>query len=204
MAGRDEILTLSTPPVPEGATPWVAGRGPALDVEVVEPDARWPQVYAELEAGVRAALGSTVVSVEHVGSTAVPGLAAKPVVDVALVVPDPADEAAYVPALVRRGYVLVVREPWDHEHRVLRLAEPRTNLHVHPAESPELTRLRIFRDWLRESPEDRALYAEAKRAAARDAAAAGEHAMQYNARKEPVVHEIYGRAFRAAGLLPPD
>ena len=62
-------------------------------------------------------------------------------------------------------------------------------------------RHRIFRDWLREHPDDLALYRDAKLGAASAANAAGEHVMDYNARKEPVIRAIYDRAFRSAGLL---
>ena len=95
----------------------------------------------------------------------------------------------------------MVREPWWQEHRCLRHEVPRCNLHVFSPDAAEPIRHRIFRDWLREHPEDLALYREAKTNAAAAANAAGEHVMEYNARKEPVIREIYDRAFRAAGLL---
>src|SRR5690606_23468257 len=129
-------------------------------------------------------LGFRVLSLEHVGSTAVPGLAAKPVIDVDLVVADPDDEDAYVPALVAAGFELRVREPWWFGHRVLRTLQPRSHLHVFGLDSPEPVKRRIFRDWLRSNEEDRVRYARAKREAAAEANAAGEHGMQYNARKE--------------------
>ena len=78
---------------------------------------------------------------------------------------------------------------------------PRASLHVFSPGAPEPVRHRIFRDWLREHPEDLALYRDVKLAAAAEANAAGEHVMEYNARKEPVIRAIYDRAFRAAGLL---
>ena len=79
--------------------------------------------------------------------------------------------------------------------------EPPCNLHVFGFDSPELVKHRIFRDWLRGNPGERDLYAAAKRRAAAEANAAGEHVMQYNARKQQVIREIYHRAFAAAGLL---
>nr|WP_231499963.1 GrpB family protein [Saccharothrix sp. NRRL B-16314] len=90
-----------------------------------------------------------------------------------------------------------MREPSFHQHRCLTLAEPRTNLHVHGPDSPETIRTRMFRDWLRAHPDDRARYEEAKRAAI----PGGGHVMDYNARKEAVIREIYDRLFRAAGML---
>lgn len=176
------------------------GAGPETGIEVVEPAPSWPARFAEIESLVRAAVGATALGVEHVGSTAVPGLAAKPIIDVDLTVPDPADEAAYVPQLEEAGFALIVREPWWHEHRCLRLADPRCNLHVFGTDSPELVRHRILRDWLRDHPDERDLYARTKRDAAAAANQAGEHVMQYNARKQDVVRAICARAF--ADRLP--
>ena len=138
-----------------------------------------------------------MLEIEHVGSTAVEGLAAKDVIDIDLTVADPRDEAAYVPVLENLGYVHTVREPSFHQHRCLRLANPRANLHVFGPACPETIRHRMFRDWLRTHPDDRALYAEAKRAAI----PGGGNTMDYNARKQKVVREIYDRLFRAADML---
>ena len=185
---------------PPGAVPWVGGHGPTPEVTVVDPDPAWPQVFVALAAVVRGALGPRVLQLDHVGSTAVPGLAAKPVVDIDLVVADPADEPAYVPPLESAGFVLRVREPWWWQHRLLRLGSPMCNLHVVGPDSPVPWRDRLFRDHLRRSAEDRRLYERAKRAASREALAAGEHGMQYNARKQEVLRAIHERAFAAAGL----
>ena len=160
-------------------------------------DPSWPDRFIELADGIRRVLGTAAQNLEHVGSTSVPGLAAKDVIDIDLTVADPADEAAYVPALESLGYVLVVREPAWHQHRCLQLRNPRVNLHVFGSDSPELVRHRIFRDWLTEHPDDRAAYEQAKR----DAVPGGGHVMDYNRRKQDVIRSIYGRAFRAAGLL---
>jgi GrpB-like predicted nucleotidyltransferase (UPF0157 family) len=136
-----------------------------------------------------------------VGSTAVPGLAAKPVIDIDLTVADPGREQDYVPALETAGFTLVIREPWWYGHRALRADDPACNLHVFGYDSPELVRHRIFRDWLRGNPGERDRYAAAKRQAAGEANARAEHVMQYNARKQRVIREIYHRAFTATGLL---
>jgi GrpB-like predicted nucleotidyltransferase (UPF0157 family) len=201
MPSAEEITRHHDDAPPPGASAWVGGAAPRTDVEVVAPDPRWAEQYAELAGRVRAALGDRVLALEHVGSTAVPGLPAKPVIDLDLTVPDSADEAAWLAPLEAAGFVLVVREPWWHEHRCLVAEEPRANLHVFSPGCPELVRHLLFRDWLREHPEDLALYRSAKLSAAGEANAAGEHVMEYNARKEPVIREIYDRAFRAAGLL---
>jgi GrpB-like predicted nucleotidyltransferase (UPF0157 family) len=179
----------------------VPGAAPATGIEVTEPDPAWPQQYDDLAARIRKALGWRALQLEHVGSTAVPGLAAKPVIDIDLTVADPDREQDYVPALEAIGFWLVIREPWWYGHRALRADDPRCNLHVFGLDSPELVRHRIFRDWLRGNPGDRGRYAAAKHQAAAEANAGGEHVMQYNARKQQVIREIYHRAFVAVGLL---
>lgn len=201
MPSREEIVTFHDVPVPAGASPWVPGAAPHVGVDVAEPDPEWPARFDELAARIRTALGWRVLSLEHVGSTAVPGLPAKPIIDMDLTVADPDDEDAYVPALEAAGFELRIREPWWYGHRVLRAAAPNCNLHVFGYDSPELVKHRIFRDWLRGNAGERDLYAAAKRDAADAANAHGEHTMQYNARKEQVVRDIYHRAFVAAGLI---
>jgi GrpB-like predicted nucleotidyltransferase (UPF0157 family) len=170
---------------------------PAQTVLIAEPDPAWPERYAALAAEIRAVLGDRAVDIEHVGSTSVPGLAAKDVIDIDLTVADPRAEDLYVPPLEGLGYELVIREPGWHEHRALRRAGPRVNLHVFGPDCPEVIRHRMFRDWLSTHPDDLALYAAAKRSAA----PGGGTVMDYNRRKEAVIREIYDRLFRAAGLL---
>jgi GrpB-like predicted nucleotidyltransferase (UPF0157 family) len=177
--------------------PWVNGPPAPEPVTIVPYNPEWPRRYQALSTAVRTALGDVALDVEHVGSTSVEGLAAKDVIDINLTVADPRDEDVYVPALERLGYVLTVREPSFHDHRCLTHAEPRVNLHVYGANCPEIIRTRMFRDWLRAHPEDRALYENSKRAAI----PGGGHVMDYNARKQQVVREIYDRLFRAAGML---
>lgn len=178
--------------------PWVDGPPARVEARIVAYNAAWPQRYATLADGIRSALGDAVLYLAHVGSTSVPGLAAKDVVDIDLEVADPRDEAAYVPALAAAGWRHVVREPSWHEHRALRHADPAANLHVFGPDCPETVRHRMFRDWLREHADDRAVYEQAKR----DAVPGGGTMMDYNARKQDVVRAIYDRLFRAHGLLP--
>ena len=166
---------------------------------MVAADPGWPEDFAVLRDRITAALGGAALAVEHVGSTSVPGLPAKPVIDIDLLVADSADEPAWLPPLERAGFELVVREPWWQEHRALTAGTPRCNLHVFSPDAAEPVRHRLFRDWLREHPEDLVLYRDAKLGAAAESNAAGEHVMEYNARKEPVIRAIYDRAFRAAG-----
>ncbi len=194
------IVDFHEEPVPAGHSPWVV-EPVARVIDVVDADERWPETFDMVAAAVRGVLGARVLMIEHVGSTAVPGLAAKPVIDIDLIVADPAREADYVPVLVAAGWTHTVREPWWHEHRLLKLDEPAVNLHVFGPESPEPWKHRIFRDHLRRDGVDRERYAAVKRTAAAASTAAGEHVMDYNARKQTVIREIYERAFRAAGLV---
>ncbi|MFE0151671.1 GrpB family protein [Nonomuraea sp. NPDC059007] len=131
-------------------------------IHLADYDPAWPVRFERLAGDILAALGE--VRLEHVGSTSVPGLPAKPILDMLLIVEDPADEAAYVPALESLGYVLTIREPEWYEHRVLKLAgEMPVNLHVLPEGCLEVRRMLGFRDWLRTHDEDRDLYAQTKR-----------------------------------------
>ena len=130
---------------------------------MVEYDPSWPRRFAREAAAIRAALGGRALLVEHIGSTSVPGLVAKPIVDVLLVVRDSADEPAWLPDLEAAGYVLRVREPDWHEHRMLRTPTKDVHLHVYSPDSPEIARNLAFRDRLRTDAVDRALYADTKR-----------------------------------------
>jgi GrpB-like predicted nucleotidyltransferase (UPF0157 family) len=95
-----------------------------VGIEVVAADARWPVDFTALSGRIRDALGPVALQLAHVGSTSVPGLAAKPVVDIDLTVADPSDEATWLPPLEQAGFELVIREPWWHEHRVLVFPTP--------------------------------------------------------------------------------
>jgi len=171
-------------------------------IEIVEPDPSWPQRYELLKARIEAALpASTLLHIAHAGSTSVPGLPAKDVVDIDVEVVDPTDEAAYVPALEAIGWHFRTRERNWHQHRFFNSYDPPANLHVFGPDCPEVARHRVFRDWLVKNAEDRELYARTKRRAAEDAVAAGERLMTYNMRKEPVIREILQRAFRDAGYI---
>ncbi|NYG55842.1 GrpB family protein [Nocardioides perillae] len=177
------------------------GAPPPRLVTVVPYDPAWPEAYEQVAARVRSALGDAVLTLEHVGSTAVPGLAAKAVVDVDLTVADPADEASWLPPLERAGFVLRVREPgWD-EHRVLTLESPVTNLHVWPPGAPEPARHVLFRDWLRRDAVDREAYAALKLALGRRGFTDG---MDYNNHKAALVYDVYERAFAADPAHPHD
>jgi GrpB-like predicted nucleotidyltransferase (UPF0157 family) len=81
-------------------------------------------------------LGWRVLQLEHVGSTSVPGLAAKPVIGIDLTVADPGREQDYVPALEAARFQLLIREPWWYGHLMLRADQPPCNLHVFGFDSP--------------------------------------------------------------------
>ncbi|MEV2226748.1 GrpB family protein [Nocardia vinacea] len=129
--------------------PWVNGPPAPETIRIVPYNPQWPRRFQALAAVVATALGDLAVDIEHIGSTSVPGLAAKNVIDIVLTVADPREETSYVPPLEGLGYRLTVREPSFHEHRCLRLAVPRVNLHVFAPDCAETIRLRMFRDWLR-------------------------------------------------------
>lgn len=130
---------------------------------LAEPDPRWREQFDSEHRRIRATLGAAAAEIHHVGSTAVPGLPAKPTLDIALVVADPTDEPAYVPALESIGYQLRIREPDWYEHRLLRRPPAEVHLHVFGPACPEVGRMLRFRDRLRAHPEDRDEYADVKR-----------------------------------------
>ena len=173
-----------------GQPPRLVGR-----VTLVDYDPAWPELFRREEQRIRAALGPEVVRLEHTGSTSVPGLAAKPIVDILLVVTISAAEASYAPALETAGYRLVIREPEWHEHRVFKGPDTNVNLHVLSFGSPEIVRILAFRDWLRGHDDERDLYERTKRElAARDWA----YVQNYADAKSEVVEAILARA-RASG-----
>ena len=174
--------------VPEFVRPQQVHRGP---IHLAPADPGWPEQYAEVAARIGQALGSVAVMVAHVGSTSVPGLAAKPVLDVLLLVPDPADEAAYVPQLEAAGFLLHLREPDWHQHRLLKADDPVVHVHVLADGSEEAERMLLFRDRLRTNDDERALYEETKR---RLAQRTWEQVQDYADAKSEVVEAIIARA----------
>jgi GrpB-like predicted nucleotidyltransferase (UPF0157 family) len=137
-----------------------------LRVVIADYDAAWPATFSLEARRLRGVLGERVLQLEHVGSTSVPGLPAKPIIDMLLVVANSADEPAYVPDLFGAGYVLRHREPDWFEHRLFKGPEADINLHVFSAGCEEVGRMLAFRDWLRTHPEDRDLYLSTKLALA--------------------------------------
>ena len=164
-------------------------------ITLVTYDPAWPEYFAREAKRIQDALGARAVRIEHIGSTAVPGLIAKPIVDILLVVADSADEPSYVPALERAGYVLRIREPEWHQHRLFKGPDININLHVFTAGSEEIKRHLAFRDWLRAHPADRDLYARTKHGLAQRE---WRYVQNYADAKSEVVEDIIARAQAAS------
>jgi GrpB-like predicted nucleotidyltransferase (UPF0157 family) len=163
----------------------------AAPIAVVPYDPEWARQFEEEACRVRDVLGDGALRVEHVGSTSVPGLVAKPILDMLLVVADSAHEAEYATALEAAGYRLRIREPGWFEHRMFKGPGHEVNLHVFPAGCPEIDRMVTFRDWLRTQESDRELYARSKR---EFAAREWKYTQNYADAKTAVVEEILSRA----------
>lgn len=167
-------------------------------------DPRWPLIFEREAARIREQLSRPEHRIEHriehVGSTSVPELPAKPVIDMLLTVPDSAADASYVPALEALGFELVIREPDWYEHRVLRKYDldssaATANLHVLSAGCPEADRMLLFRDWLRKDSGDRKLYGDTKRFLSQQE---WEYVQNYADAKSEVVAGILERAAAAS------
>jgi GrpB-like predicted nucleotidyltransferase (UPF0157 family) len=156
-------------------------------------DPEWPSLFARLETQVREALGEAVLLLEHVGSTSVPGLSAKPKIDMVLAVADSSDEPSYVKALEEKGYTLRIREPDWYEHRMLKPPDVKGNLHVFSEGCEEIEQMLLFRDWLRTRADDRLRYEEIKRELA---GRTWKYTQNYADAKTEVIQEILARARR--------
>lgn len=160
-------------------------------IDLVPYDPAWPGLFIRLKEQVWEALGDAMLLLEHVGSTSVPGLSAKPVIDMVLAVADSSDEVSYVRPLEEKGYRLRIREPEWYEHRLLKPQEVAGNLHVFSAGCPEIEQMVLFRDWLRTNDDDRVLYEDTKRDLA---ARVWKYTQNYADAKGEVVRMILSRA----------
>lgn len=160
-------------------------------ITLVEYDSSWPELFEQESNRIHSVLGSKALQIEHVGSTSVPGLCAKPIIDILLVVKDSADESSYVPVLEAAGYVLQIREPDWFEHRLFKGPDTDINLHVFSSGTSEIDRMFRFRDWLRSNKTDREKYAEVKRSLAKSK---WRHVQHYADAKTSIVQEIMKRA----------
>lgn len=194
-------LPLLRNPVPDdGSVEWIQAKPEPAPVRVVPPSASWPRDFAALAGHLRDALGSRALALEHLGSTSVQGLWAKPVIDVVLTVEDPGDEEHYVPRLEAAGFVFRLREHGWYRHRLLvsgpESGLPAANIHVFAPGCPETARMLAFRQWLRTHPADLEAYARIKQASAERINERGGGAglvMDYNRAKEPFIRDLYAR-----------
>lgn len=177
--------------------PWVAGKPTTEEIKIEAYSPEWPKMFDTSKCLIAKTLLGVALDIEHVGSTAVPSLSAKPVIDIDLIVSDPDREDDYVPALSYLGYVLTVRERSWYRHRMLRRDMPRVNLHVFGPRCPEHVRHLLFRDWLCGHPDDRVRYAAVKL----KAKSGVENVQDYNRNKQAVVRDIYQRIFEHRGWI---
>ena len=164
-------------------------------IHLADSDPDRPVLYEREATRIRGILGDRVRLLEHVGSTSVPGLPAKPIVDMLLAVVDSADEPTYVPAMEAGGYILRIREPDWHEHRVFKGPDTDINLHVFSDGSSEVERMLAFRDRLRTHDDERQRYEDAKRELA---ARHWVYVQDYADGKGEVVEAIIARALAEA------
>lgn len=135
-------------------------------IEIHDYDTNWPKKFETHARIIAGALGDSALRIEHIGSTSVPGLGAKPIIDILVVVHDSTDESTYLPQLEAVGYVLRVREPDWNEHRMFKTPEQDVHVHIYSAGCPEIQRNLLFRDRLRQNIDDRRRYEQTKRALA--------------------------------------
>lgn len=173
----------------------VGGKAP-LSAEIILCDynPQWPMWFETEAQRIKSALGGKVLELHHVGSTSVPKLCAKPIIDILLTVENSANEPDYVPAMEKAGYILRIREPDWHEHRMFKGPKTDINLHVFSRNSKEAQRMLLFRNWLRNNDKDRALYADTKRNLA---SKKWTHVQHYADAKSAVVEQIISRALLA-------
>lgn len=164
-------------------------------ISLQEYDPNWPRLFLREKRRIRGALGPRAIRLEHVGSTSVPGLPAKPILDILLVVAESSDESSYVPALAAQGYLLRIREPDWHQHRLLKGPDTNVNLHVFSAGSVEIDRMLTFRDLLRTNPAARERYAATKRDLARRT---WKYVQNYADAKSEVVETLLASAQRSS------
>ncbi|MGC2289145.1 MAG: GrpB family protein [Thermoplasmata archaeon] len=171
--------------------------GPIL---LAEYDPAWPEQFAREAARIRSILRERVLRIEHIGSTSVPGLVAKPIIDILLVVADSADEPSYVPALEGAGYVLRIREVDWYQHRLLKGPDTNINLHVFSLRCPEIERVVTLRDRLRADPGERERYARAKRSLA---SRKWKYVQNYADAKSEIIETILSNASASSSRTKP-
>lgn len=169
------------------------------DIRIVAYDPSWPALFAAHARTITTALAEVALRIEHIGSTSVPALAAKPIIDILVVVDDSAAESLYLPQLQAAGYVLRVREPDWHQHRMFRTPDLGVHVHIYSLGCPEIMRTLTFRDHLRRNTADRVRYEQTKR---RLAAQDWPDMNAYAQAKTDVIEEMIAAA-QAAGEVSP-
>ena len=154
------MSTRRTPRRPDTATVEIVGGAEPLRLELHGYDHRWADIFRDHEQRIRDALAGADVDIEHIGSTSVPGLAAKPIIDIVVAVADITAEEDYLDALLTAGYELRVREP---RHRLVRTPARDVHVHVYERDDPAVDEYLLLRDHLRADADDRALYETTKR-----------------------------------------
>ncbi len=161
------------------------------NIIIVDYDPEWKTQYRHHAQQIRKALGAKALLLVHIGSTSVEGMAAKPVIDILVVVKDSSNESAYVPQMESAGYQLRIREPDWHEHRMFRTSKKDVHVHFYTDGCVEIDRVLRFRDWLRNYPEDCKRYETVKRELARQDWDCGD---DYATAKTGIITEILGKA----------
>jgi len=167
-------------------------------IVIVDYDPHWPEKFQKHATIVSQALSSKALVIEHVGSTSVPWLAAKPIIDIDVIVEDSGNENAYLPDLLAAGYVLRVREPDWHEHRMFRTPELDVHIHIFSPGCVEVARHIAFRNHLRSHAEDRLRYEALKRKLAKED---WPDMNAYAQAKSELVEEIVARALQNTSNL---
>ena len=132
------------------------------DIVISEYNSEWPKQFEERAEQLRDALGDSALLIEHIGSTSVPGLAAKPIIDILIVVEEFANEVSYLPVILSSGYELRVREPDRNKHRMFRTFDRTVHVHVYSSGCIEIERYLLFRNRLRQNSADRERYEQFK------------------------------------------
>ncbi|POS72968.1 hypothetical protein DHEL01_v208638 [Diaporthe helianthi] len=168
------------------------------DVEISPYQESWPKTFTRVADRMNLVLGSDALRLEHVGSTSVPGLAAKPIIDILLEVSNPADEDPYLPALESLGFILLFRQPKWHGHRFLFVEEEdaEVNVHVHRQGCKIAVDFLTFRAFLLDNEWARDEYTEAKRKAADTSNEEKGGRLLYQSEKAEVLDRLKARALR--------
>lgn len=151
----------------------------------------WNELFCLEKVRILNALHDKALMIEHIGSTAVPNLCAKPIIDILLVVEDSSNEKEYVPDLLAAGYTLRIYEPEFEHHHMFKGMDTDINLHVFSKGSKEIDKYLLFRDYLRSHPDAIAMYASEKR---RLAKRKWKYVQNYADAKSEIVQQILEQA----------